>query len=163
PARRLRGLLRLPEEPRQCELRRPPRRIRAGRQPRSVLHLAKGHPARPDPGRVPAPAAAVALGRLVAGRIQHRQSGRQQRVDQALRMVGLALPDPQLPEGIGADTLVRSAMYDRRSTDPQAAAAEDLFHGQPRSSRFLDPLVWKRRAYALTGSMLVLRLGVLDR
>src|SRR5699024_9264903 len=47
--------------------------------------------------------------------------------------------------------------------DPQAAAAEDLFHGQPRSSRFLDPLVWKRRAYALTGSMLVLRLGVLDR
>src|SRR5690625_8052702 len=78
-------------------------------------------------------------------------------------MVGLALPDPQLPEGIGADTLVRSAMYDRRSTDPQAAAAEDLFHGQPRSSRFLDPLVWKRRAYALTGSMLVLRLGVLDR
>lgn len=84
-------------------------------------------------------------------------------IDQALLMVGLALPDPQLPEGIGADTLVRSAMYDRRSTDPQAAAAEDLFHGQPRSSRFLDPLVWKRRAYALTGSMLVLRLGVLDR
>jgi putative membrane protein len=84
-------------------------------------------------------------------------------LDQALLMVGLALPDPQLPEGIGADTLVRSAMYDRRSTDPQAAAAEDLFHGQPRSSRFLDPLVWKRRAYALTGSMLVLRLGVLDR
>ena len=84
-------------------------------------------------------------------------------LDQALLMVGLALPDPQLPEGIGADTLVRSAMYDRRSTDPQAADAEDLFHGQPRSSRFLDPLVWKRRAYALTGSMLVLRLGVLDR
>src|SRR5699024_6587248 len=44
-------------------------------------------------------------------------------IDQALLMVGLALPDPQLPEGIGADTLVRSAMYDRRATDPPAPAA----------------------------------------
>ncbi|WP_181274707.1 PH domain-containing protein [Brevibacterium oceani] len=84
-------------------------------------------------------------------------------VDQALLMVGLALPDPQLPEGVAADTLVRSAMYDRKSTHPQAADAEALFHGQPRSSRILDPLVWRRRAYALTGSLLVLRLGALDR
>jgi putative membrane protein len=84
-------------------------------------------------------------------------------IDQALLMVGLALPDPQLPDGIAADTLVRSAMYDRKSEDPAAPAAEALFHGQPRSSRLLDPLVWKRRAYALTGSLLVLRLGVLDR
>ncbi|WP_423057663.1 PH domain-containing protein [Brevibacterium linens] len=84
-------------------------------------------------------------------------------IDQALLMVGLSLPDPQLPEGIGADTLVRSAMYDRKSVDPNAAAAEELFHPQPRSSRLLDPFVWKRRAYALTDSMLVLRLGILDR
>ncbi|MGC2940390.1 MULTISPECIES: PH domain-containing protein [unclassified Brevibacterium] len=84
-------------------------------------------------------------------------------VDQALLMVGLALPDPQLPEGVAADTLVRSAMYDRKSTHPQSADAEALFYGQPRSSRILDPLVWKRRAYALTGSLLVLRLGALDR
>lgn len=84
-------------------------------------------------------------------------------IDQALLMVGLALPDPQLPEGISADGLVRSAMYDRKSTHPDAAAAEALFHTQPRSSRILDPLVWKRRAYALTEALLVLRLGVLDR
>ena len=84
-------------------------------------------------------------------------------IDQALLMVGLSLPDPQLPEGIGADTLVRSAMYDRKSADPNAAAAEELFHPQPRSSRLVDPFVWKRRAYALTDSMLVLRLGILDR
>lgn len=84
-------------------------------------------------------------------------------IDQALLMVGLALPDPQLPEGISADGLVRSAMYDRKSTHPDAAAAEELFHAQPRSSRILDPLVWKRRAYALTESLLVLRLGLLDR
>ena len=83
--------------------------------------------------------------------------------DQALLMVGLALPDPQLEDGVGADTLVRSAMYDKRSTDPNAAAAEALFHPQPRSSRILDPLVWKRRAYALTESMLVLRLGAWSR
>ncbi|WP_166970398.1 PH domain-containing protein [Brevibacterium atlanticum] len=84
-------------------------------------------------------------------------------VDQALLMVGLALPDPQLPEGVSADTLVRSAMYDRKSEDPRAEVAEALFHPQPRSSRFIDPLVWKRRAYALTESMLVLRLGALGR
>ncbi|SDT03334.1 putative membrane protein [Brevibacterium siliguriense] len=84
-------------------------------------------------------------------------------IDQALLMVGLSLPDPQLPEDIGADTLVRSAMYDRKSADPDAAAAEELFHPQPRSSRLVDPLVWKRRAYALTESMLVLRLGALNR
>ncbi|WP_173157095.1 PH domain-containing protein [Brevibacterium permense] len=84
-------------------------------------------------------------------------------IDQALLMVGLALPDPQLPEGISADGLVRSAMYDRKSTHLDAAAAEELFHAQPRSSRILDPLVWKRRAYALTESLLVLRLGLLDR
>lgn len=84
-------------------------------------------------------------------------------IDQALLMVGLALPDPQLPEGISADGLVRSAMYDRKSTHPDAAAAEELFHAQPRSSRIIDPLVWKRRAYALTDSLLVLRLGILDR
>ncbi|WP_152348538.1 PH domain-containing protein [Brevibacterium sp. CFH 10365] len=84
-------------------------------------------------------------------------------IDQALLMVGLSLPDPQLPDDIGADTLVRSAMYDRKSAHPNAAAAEELFHPQPRSSRLVDPLVWKRRAYALTDSMLVLRLGVLDR
>ncbi|MGM0699237.1 MAG: PH domain-containing protein [Actinomycetota bacterium] len=84
-------------------------------------------------------------------------------IDQALLMVGLALPDPQLPEGISADGVVRSAMYDRKSTHPDAAAAEELFHAQPRSSRILDPLVWRRRAYALTDSLLVLRLGVLDR
>ena len=84
-------------------------------------------------------------------------------IDQALLMVGLSLPDPQLPDDIGADTLVRSAMYDRKSADPNAAAAEELFQPQPRSSRLVDPLVWKRRAYALTDSMLVLRLGILDR
>ncbi|GAA1871554.1 PH domain-containing protein [Brevibacterium marinum] len=84
-------------------------------------------------------------------------------IDQALLMVGLALPDPQLSEDVSAGTLVRSAMYDRRSKDPQAEMAEELFHGQPRSSRLIDPLVWKRRAYAVTGSLLVLRLGVLDR
>ena len=84
-------------------------------------------------------------------------------IDQALLMVGLALPDPQLPEGISADGLVRSAMYDRKSTHPDAAAAEQLFHVQPRSSRIIDPLVWNRRAYALTDSLLVLRLGILDR
>ncbi|UVI37075.1 PH domain-containing protein [Brevibacterium spongiae] len=84
-------------------------------------------------------------------------------VDQALLMVGLALPDPQLGDGLGADTLVRSAMYDRKSTAPNAAAAEALFHPQPRSSRILDPLVWKRRAYALTESLLVLRLGAFSR
>lgn len=84
-------------------------------------------------------------------------------IDQALLMVGLALPDPQLPEGVSADTLIRSAMYDRKSEDTRAPAAEALFHGQPRSSRIIDPLVWKRRAYALTESMLVLRLGALDR
>ena len=84
-------------------------------------------------------------------------------IDQALLMVGLSLPDPQLPDDIGADTLVRSAMYDRKSADPNASAAEELFQPQPRSSRLVDPLVWKRRAYALTDSMLVLRLGILDR
>lgn len=84
-------------------------------------------------------------------------------IDQALLMVGLALPDPQMPDDVSAATLVRSAMYDRKSEDPQADAAEELFHGQPRSSRLIDPLVWKRRAYAVTGSLLVLRLGVLDR
>lgn len=84
-------------------------------------------------------------------------------IDQALLMVGLALPDPQLPEGIRADTLVRTAMYDRKSEDPLAPSAEALFHDQPRSSRIIDPLAWKRRAYALTGSLLILRLGVLDR
>lgn len=84
-------------------------------------------------------------------------------IDQALLMVGLALPDPQMPDDLSAATLVRSAMYDRKSEDPQAGAAEELFHGQPRSSRLIDPLVWKRRAYAVTGSLLVLRMGVLDR
>ncbi|SDR89020.1 putative membrane protein [Brevibacterium sandarakinum] len=84
-------------------------------------------------------------------------------IDQALLMVGLALPDPQLPDELSAATLVRSAMYDRKSEDPQAESAEELFHGQPRSSRLIDPLVWNRRAYAVTGSLLVLRLGVLDR
>lgn len=84
-------------------------------------------------------------------------------IDQALLMIGLALPEPQLPEGISADALVRSAMFDKQSTHPQAESAETLFHPQPRSSRLLDPLVWKRRAYALTGSLLVLRLGILDR
>ncbi|HCG55255.1 MULTISPECIES: PH domain-containing protein [Brevibacterium] len=84
-------------------------------------------------------------------------------IDQALLMVGLALPDPQMPEGISAATLMRSAMYDRKSEDPQAETAEELFPGQPRTSRLIDPLVWKRRAYAVTGSLLVLRLGVLDR
>lgn len=84
-------------------------------------------------------------------------------LDQALLMVGLALPDPQLDEGVGADTLVRSAMYDRKSADPNAAAAEAMFHPQPRSSRILDPFVWKRRAYALTESLLVLRLGAFNR
>lgn len=84
-------------------------------------------------------------------------------IDQALLMVGLALPEPQLPDDISAATLVRSAMYDRKSEDPQAGRAEELFHGQPRSSRLIDPLVWKRRAYAVTGSLLVLRMGVLDR
>ncbi|MCF2589026.1 PH domain-containing protein [Brevibacterium sp. UCMA 11752] len=84
-------------------------------------------------------------------------------IDQALLMVGLALPDPQMPDEVSAATLVRSAMYDRKSEDPQAEAAEELFHGQPRSSRLIDPLVWKRRAYVVTGSLLVLRMGVLDR
>ncbi|MDN5793614.1 MAG: PH domain-containing protein, partial [Brevibacterium aurantiacum] len=84
-------------------------------------------------------------------------------IDQALLMVGLALPEPQLPDDISAATLVRSAMYDRKSEDPQAGRAEELFHGQPRSSRLIDPLVWKRRAYVVTGSLLVLRMGVLDR
>ncbi|MDN6122786.1 MAG: PH domain-containing protein [Brevibacterium sp.] len=84
-------------------------------------------------------------------------------IDQALLMVGLALPDPQLDDDVSAAALVRSAMYDRRSQDPQAESAEALFHGQPRSSRLIDPLVWKRRAYAVTGALLVLRLGVLDR
>lgn len=84
-------------------------------------------------------------------------------IDQALLMIGLALPEPQLPEGISADALVRSAMFDKQSTHPLAEPAEALFHPQPRSSRLLDPLVWKRRAYALTGSLLVLRLGILDR
>ena len=84
-------------------------------------------------------------------------------IDQALLMVGLALPEPRLPEGITGASLVRSAMYDRKSQDPQAESAEALFHGQPRSSRLIDPLVWKRRAYAVTESLLVLRMGVLDR
>ncbi|MCF2571571.1 PH domain-containing protein [Brevibacterium sp. UCMA 11754] len=84
-------------------------------------------------------------------------------IDQALLMVGLALPDPQMPDEVSAATLVRSAMYDRKSEDPQAESAEELFHGQPRSSRLIDPLVWKRRAYVVTGSLLVLRMGVLDR
>ncbi|MBM6591137.1 PH domain-containing protein [Brevibacterium sp. RIT 803] len=84
-------------------------------------------------------------------------------IDQALLMVGLALPDPQMPDEVSAAALMRSAMYDRKSEDPQAEAAEELFHGQPRSSRLIDPLVWKRRAYVVTGSLLVLRLGVLDR
>ena len=84
-------------------------------------------------------------------------------IDQALLMVGLALPDPQLDGDVSAAALMRSAMYDRKSEDPQAESAEALFHGQPRSSRIIDPLVWKRRAYALTGSLLVLRLGVLER
>src|SRR5699024_8205514 len=43
------------------------------------------------------------------------------------------------------------------------ASVASLFPRHPPSSRFLHPLVWTRRAYALTGSMLVLRLGVLDR
>ena len=84
-------------------------------------------------------------------------------IDQALLMVGLALPEPRLPEGITGASLVRSAMYDRKSQDPQAESAEALFHGQPRSSRLIDPLVWKRRAYAVTGSLLVLRMGILER
>ena len=84
-------------------------------------------------------------------------------IDQALLMVGLALPEPQLPDDVTGASLIRSAMYDRKSQDPQAEAAETLFHGQPRSSRLVDPLVWKRRAYAVTGSLLVLRMGVLER
>ncbi len=84
-------------------------------------------------------------------------------IDQALLMIGLALPDPQVEDGVSARSLILSAMYDRKSTDPDAAAAEARFFRQPPSSRFIDPLVWKRRAYTLTSALLILRLGAVER
>ncbi|WP_342038588.1 PH domain-containing protein [Brevibacterium ammoniilyticum] len=84
-------------------------------------------------------------------------------IDQALTMIGLALPQPALEDGVSARSLILSAMYASDSPDPEAARAEAEFHPQPRSSRIIDPLVWKRRAYALTESLLVLRLGRIER
>ncbi|MCM1013614.1 MULTISPECIES: PH domain-containing protein [unclassified Brevibacterium] len=84
-------------------------------------------------------------------------------IDQALTMIGLALPAPQVDDGVSARSLTLSAMYDTDSPDPQAARAEEAFRPQPRSSRFIDPLVWKRRAYALTEALLIIRLGRLER
>lgn len=84
-------------------------------------------------------------------------------IDQALTMIGLALPAPQVDDEVSARSLTLSAMYDTDSPDPQAARAEQAFHPQPRSSRFIDPLVWKRRAYAITEALLVIRLGRLER
>ncbi|RBP63113.1 putative membrane protein [Brevibacterium sanguinis] len=84
-------------------------------------------------------------------------------IDQALLMIGLALPDPQVADGIDARSLILSAMYDRRSTEPDAEAAEARFSRQPRSSRLIDPLVYRRRAYTLTPALLILRLGALER
>lgn len=84
-------------------------------------------------------------------------------LDQALTMIGLALPEPQVSDGVSARSLIVSAMYGPDAPDADAERAEAEFHPQPRSSKWIDPLVWRRRAYALTEALLVIRLGRLDR
>lgn len=84
-------------------------------------------------------------------------------LDQALMMIGLALPEPRVSDGVSARSLIVAAMYGPDAPDADAERAEAEFHPQPRSSKWIDPLVWRRRAYALTEALLVIRLGRLDR
>lgn len=89
--------------------------------------------------------------------------------EQALMMLALALPDPQPADGIDAHTLFAAAMYADEAAkitdaDPAAlAAVEQRFVGQPPSSRWLDPLTYKRNGWTATGSMLIIRSGCLTR
>ncbi|MGJ7539965.1 PH domain-containing protein [Brevibacterium luteolum] len=88
--------------------------------------------------------------------------------EQALMMLALALPDPPA-DGIDAHTLFAAAMYADEAAkitdaDPAAlAAVEQRFVGQPPSSRWLDPLTYKRNGWTVTGSMLIIRSGCLTR
>lgn len=89
--------------------------------------------------------------------------------EQALMMLALALPDPQPSDGIDAHTLFAAAMYADEAAkitdaDPAAlATVEQRFVGQPPSSRWLDPLTYKRNGWTVTGSMLIIRSGWLTR
>lgn len=85
--------------------------------------------------------------------------------EQALMMLALALPDPQPADGIDAHTLFAAAMYadhaaEITDTDPAAlSAVEQRFVRQPASSRWLDPLTYRRNGWTVTGSMLIIRSG----
>jgi putative membrane protein len=84
-------------------------------------------------------------------------------IDQTLMMLGLVLPDPQVPDDVSGRALMTSAMFARKSPDPAAPAAEDLFVDQAPSSRWLDWMTWNRNAWAVTGTMLVIRSGWTER
>ncbi|GAA4284677.1 PH domain-containing protein [Brevibacterium daeguense] len=80
-------------------------------------------------------------------------------IDQTLMMLGLVLPDPRVPAGVSGRALITSAMLARKSPDPEAPAAEGLFVDQAPASRWLDWMTWNRNAWAVTGTMLVIRSG----
>lgn len=84
-------------------------------------------------------------------------------LDQALTMIGLALPEPRVSGGVSVRSLILAAMHGPVADGAEAAAAEAEFHRQPRSSRWIDPLVWRRRAFALTDALLIIRLGRFER
>lgn len=83
-------------------------------------------------------------------------------VDDVMLMLGLCLPDPR-PHGTDARSLVLAGMFGPSAGGPEARAAEQFYRGRPRSSRWVDPVTWKRNAHALTGTLSLIRSGRLSR
>lgn len=77
--------------------------------------------------------------------------------DEALLMLGLALPEPE----DDARALFTRAML--ADAAPEAAEVEPRFRKHARSSRWLDPLTWKRNGYVVTPTFLLIRSGRLHR
>ncbi|GAA4514901.1 PH domain-containing protein [Brevibacterium yomogidense] len=83
-------------------------------------------------------------------------------VDDVMLMLGLCLPDPR-PHGTDARSLVLAGMLGPAAGGPEAQVAEPFYRGRPRSSRWVDPVTWKRNAHALTGTLSLIRSGRLSR
>lgn len=83
-------------------------------------------------------------------------------VDDVMLMLGLCLPDPR-PVGTDARSLVLAGMQGPFAGGPEARAAESAYRSRPRSSRWVDPVTWKRNAHALTGTLALVRSGRLSR
>lgn len=86
-------------------------------------------------------------------------------LDDALLMMGLALPDPAPTDGVSARALVVEGLSGPlpESAGAEAVAASRQYIGRPSRSRWLDPFVQPRRAHAVTPTMTIIRSGVLTR